>query len=75
MQLHVLADERDLDVLAKLAGALDELAPLAELRRRGVERADLASRRLKLLAAFALGSLTVLKDPGVSQVEYLAHNE
>ena len=43
VELHVLADERDLDVLAQLARALDQLAPLAELGRRA--RRARASRR------------------------------
>ena len=43
VELHVLADERDLDVLAQLARALDQLGPLAELGGRCVDAR--ASRR------------------------------
>ena len=53
VELHVLADERDLDVLAQLADALDELLPLAELGGRRVEAELLADERVEALAPAA----------------------
>ena len=56
VELHVLADERDLDVLAELARALDELAPLAEVGRGHVERELLAHERVETLGLEHLGN-------------------
>ena len=56
VQLHVLADERDLDVLAQLARALDELAPLAELGGRSVDPELLADERVEPLGLQHLGN-------------------
>ena len=55
VELHVLADERDLDVLAQLARALDELAPLTELGRAGIEPELLADERVETLGLEHLG--------------------
>ena len=56
VELHVLADERDLDVLAELAAALDELAPLAELGGRRVEPELLADERVEPFACRTSGT-------------------
>ncbi len=56
VELHVLADERDLDVLAQLTRALDELGPLAQLRRRGVDPELLADERVEPLRLEHLGN-------------------
>ena len=53
VQLHVLADERDLDLLVELAAALGQLAPLAEVGGRGVEPELLADERVEALAPAA----------------------
>ena len=51
VQLHVLADERDLDLLVELAAALEQLLPLAEVGRVGLEPELLADERVEALRA------------------------
>ena len=62
MQLHVLADERDLDFLPKLAAALGELAPLAEVGGRDVEPELLADERVETLGLQRLGNEVDVRD-------------
>ena len=66
VELHVLADERDLDVLAELARALDELGPLAELGRRRVEPELLADERVEALRLQHLGDEVDVGDVGAA---------
>ena len=54
VQLHVLADERDLDVLAPLDDQVGEVLPLAEHGRRRVEAEPLADELVEPLALEAL---------------------
>jgi hypothetical protein len=49
VQLHVLADEGDLNVFAELAAALDELGPLPKLCSRSLEPELLAHERVEPL--------------------------
>ena len=50
VQLHVLADERDLDVLAPLDDEVGEVLPLAEHGRRRIEAEALADELVEALA-------------------------
>ena len=61
VELHVLADERDLDVLAPLGDQVGEVLPLAEHGRRRVEAEALAD---ELVEAFPLQELRNQVDVG-----------
>ena len=56
MQLHVLADERDLDVLAAVDDQVGEVLPLAEHGGRRVETEALADELVEPLALQELGN-------------------
>ncbi len=66
MELHVLADERDLDVLAQLARALDELAPLAELGGGRLEAELLADERVEPFGLQHLGHEVDVRHVGAA---------
>ena len=51
VQLHVLADERDRDRLARFADAVDQILPLPELGRSGVDPELLANERVEAFLA------------------------
>ena len=55
VQLHVLPDERDLDLVVLLGDPVGELAPLAEVGRRRLEPEPLADVRVEPLRHQVLG--------------------
>jgi hypothetical protein len=64
VELHVLADERDLDFVAALGDPLGQLPPLAEVRRLRDETETLADVRVELLGHQMLRDEVDVRDVG-----------
>ena len=64
MELHVLADERDLDLLVELATALEQLLPLAEVGRGALQAELLADERVEALRTEHFGNEVDVGDVG-----------
>ena len=64
VELHVLADERDLDLALELSRPLDQLAPLAEIGRPRIEPELLADELVEPLGLEHLGDEVDVTDVG-----------